>query len=372
MSTPGFQRFDIRVPLGQVLCKLDQVLERRPLPKPALDLEQQLRASLAARGIDNAAIARRVGATAPVSDSGGTHARVGRAIASEAALAELCAKLERALDSLAGERGAVVEDSSIGALLSPSQVRAWSDCAAKWMFKYLLGLPDPPNANLALGRAVHVPIGENYRQKATTRTDLPADAAVAIFRDAWALEIQEAALRDDDPAELGAMGAFMVAQYISEVAPLIQPAIIERDGEKVPAVELEVSGTIAGVQVRGRIDVMAEDGLIDDVKTASKSPSGIADDRRFQLATYTQLVPGASGRGRIDTLTKTKTTKLVSQTFDVTPDDLRQTATLYPMAQDGMRSGLYMPNRNSMLCSRRNCPFWQACEREFGGHVKES
>ena len=44
---------------------------------------------------------------------------------------------------------------------------------------------------------------------------------------------------------------------------------------------------------------------------------------------------------------------------------------MYPMVQDGMRIGLYIPNRAGFLCSRRYCGYWRRCEREFGGAVKE-
>jgi hypothetical protein len=32
----------------------------------------------------------------------------------------------------------------------------------------------------------------------------------------------------------------------------------------------------------------------------------------------------------------------------------------------------FMPNRLSMMCSRRNCSYWRHCEREWGGEVPES
>ncbi len=35
-----------------------------------------------------------------------------------------------------------------------------------------------------------------------------------------------------------------------------------------------------------------------------------------------------------------------------------------------MRSVLYLPNRSSSFCSRRNCAFWSAYEGEYGGTVE--
>ena len=53
-------------------------------------------------------------------------------------------------------------------------------------------------------------------------------------------------------------------------------------------------------------------------------------------------------------------------------EDVRHTETLYPMVRDAIQQGIYLPNRGSLLCSRRHCAFWRACEREFGGKVRES
>ncbi len=69
---------------------------------------------------------------------------------------------------------------------------------------------------------------------------------------------------------------------------------------------------------------------------------------------------------------KTKTVQLVPQSYTVGNQDLRATEILYPLVQEGMRKGLYFPNRQSVMCSRRNCAFWRDCEREYGGAVAES
>ena len=95
----------------------------------------------------------------------------------------------------------------------------------------------------------------------------------------------------------------------------------------------------------------------------------MSTDTAFQLATYQQLMPGARPLVRIDTLVKTKTPQLVQQDLEIGARQIQAIETLYPLAQKVMRRGSYMPNRLSNLCSRRNCPYWSRCEREFGGHV---
>lgn len=236
--------------------------------------------------------------------------------------------------------------------LSPSQVRCYLDCSGRWWYHYGLGLPDRTNANLSLGRAVHSALGENFAQKVETKLDLPTTGVIGIFRNAWAEQQGETTWKaDDDPAELGRSGEALVTKYMDEAAPRIEPA----------KVELEVSGTIGGVLVRGKII---------DIKTAARKPSGVDPLYRSQATTYTQITPGATGECSVHTLVKTKAPQLVEQSFHVEPKDRTWVDTVYPHAQAGMRSGYYMPNRASMLCSRNNCVYWERCEADYGGQVR--
>jgi PD-(D/E)XK nuclease superfamily len=253
--------------------------------------------------------------------------------------------------------------AELGKLLSPTQVRAFLNCSARWWFKYGLSEPEPKNSALALGSAVHRALEANFREKVTTKEDLDTLGVVALFRMAWQEQADQTEFRDDeDPAALGKVGEQLVAKYMDEAAPWIQPA----------AVELDVAGEIGGVRVRGKIDLLDEDGRVVDVKTAARKPFGIAPDYAFQLATYRQITPGASGEARLDTLVKTKTVQLIQQGYTVGEQDLRATEVLYPLVQEGIANGLYFPNRQSLTCSRRNCAFWRQCEREFGGTIAAS
>lgn len=91
---------------------------------------------------------------------------------------------------------------------------------------------------------------------------------------------------------------------------------------------------------------------------------------RFQIATYSQLLPDASGKGRLDILVKTKPPKVVLQSFEVTPQDLRATQTIYARAGQAMLSEHYMPNRLSMFCSRRHCAYWRISKTNGAGRFR--
>jgi hypothetical protein len=270
------------------------------------------------------------------------------------------ARLEDATATTAASHDA---QSGLAEILSPSQVRSFMDCQVRWWFKYAQKYSDAPTANMALGRAIHAALTSNFAQKIETHEDLPVTGVLALFREAWAIEREQLEFRDDEnPLELAACGESLLAKYMDEVAPTIEPA----------AVEIRVHGEIAGVKVHGWIDLLDVDGRIIDIKTAARKPSSIDVDHKFQIATYAQLTPGASGHARVDTLVKTKTPSIVTRSFTLSEQDLLATRKLYALAQHAMRSQIYMPNRLSMTCSRRNCSYWRYCEHEWGGEVPET
>ena len=276
---------------------------------------------------------------------------------------ELIVAPEVALTKYSGTDGTVAGKTDPAPVLSPSQVRCFFDCQARWWFKYGLQLPERKNSSLALGLAVHQALEVNFREKIETREDLETTGVVCVFREAWMEQVPETVFTpDESQGDLRRLGERLVAKYMDEVAPTVEPA----------AVELDVQGEISGVAVRGRVDVLDVEGRLIDFKTASRRPSSVSPDYAFQLATYRQITPGASGAVRIDSLVKTQTVQIVQQAYTVEEADIQATRVLYAMAQKAMGSGMYCPNRQSMLCSQKHCSFWQHCEGEFGGRVRPS
>ena len=281
----------------------------------------------------------------------------------ERSFTELIVAPEVALTKLPSTNGALAARTDPAPVLSPSQVRCFFECPARWWFKYGLQLPERKNSSLALGLAVHQALEVNFREKLETQEDLETTGVVIVFREAWMEQVPQTEFAlDESQGDLRRVGERLVTKYMDQVAPTVEPA----------AVELDVQGEIAGVAVRGRVDVLDVEGRLIDFKTASRRPSCVSPDYAFQLATYRQITPGASGAVRIDSLVKTQTVQIVQQAYTVEEPDIRATQVLYPMAQKAMGSGMYCPNRQSMLCSQKHCSFWKHCEEEFGGRVRSS
>jgi RecB family exonuclease len=252
-------------------------------------------------------------------------------------------------------------ESPLAEVLSPTQVSQFLNCPAKWMFRYLMDLKEPGTAAQALGKAFHETIACNFRQKRESSMDLSVAECLEVFRQALGEHLQDTALqKGEHPMEFLELGETMVQKYLAEAAPLIQPA----------AVESRVSGVIGGVKVAGYVDLLDIEGRIVDLKSTLKPSVGIAHDHRLQLTSYVMITPAASGDCRLDTVTKGETVRLIHKSFAVTDQDRQYAETIYPMVQDSIRDGIFLPRRNSPLCSRRYCSFWKRCEQEYGGEVR--
>jgi RecB family exonuclease len=252
------------------------------------------------------------------------------------------------------------KNKSLAQVLSPSQMKTFLDCSARWWFKYGLGLPDQRGGSLVRGSSVHKVAEWAMRQKLAGNAWEMEDAA-EIYEAAWDEQCEGASFaKDEDPEQLKLSGAILARKYLEDVAPEVAP----RD------IELKVTGEINGVPVQGYVDLIDTSGRIIDLKTAKAKPAGVDPGYAFQLATYHQLAPHVSGEARIDTLVATKVPQLVRMDYKVSVADQLLTTHLYPHVREGMREGLYFPSRCGNMCSRKYCAFADACCKEFGGTVE--
>jgi CRISPR/Cas system-associated exonuclease Cas4 (RecB family) len=254
-------------------------------------------------------------------------------------------------------------------VLSPTQVDLFHQCPAKYYFKKVRKLADVATSSQSVGTAVHFPILDvNFRQKIRTGVDLPVEELKDICAESWAKLAQETRFdSDEDPAELGMLAEACVEEYMRTAAPRIQPALVEH----------LVEGEIAGIKVKARIDLVDVDGLIIDIKTAADKPQRITQAQKLQLGTYDLLCPESRGNIRVDTLVKGRGAnseiRLIQLPHTMGPSDVQYVETIYSLTQDSIRDQIFYPRRDhykNTLCSRSKCPFWKACEQEYGGEVE--
>ena len=244
--------------------------------------------------------------------------------------------------------------------LSPSSINAYLACSARWHYKYVERLPDATGGAAARGRAVDR-IVKFWFTRQIAGDPMPRAAELQHAWDAIWDEESDAAtwLPGEDPSELKQTGAELAALYLRDVAPDIDAA----------AVDVEVSGEIAGVPVRGFVDMVDSSGAVVDFKVKRAKPPGVSAAEAVQFATYAELTPNASGAVRMEAIVATKTPQLIHIGYQVSPADRLMVNRLYPHVAGAMASGVYCPNRSGNTCSRKYCAFADRCCQEFGGIV---
>jgi hypothetical protein len=259
---------------------------------------------------------------------------------------------------------------AVAHLLSPSQVNEWLDCSARWYYHHALRLPDVRTAAFAIGETLHAITAACLRIRNRGHWGAAAAEQGAQLLEAMlAEELAECRLDpDEQPAAIVAQARAMFAVWLDQVFPHLETAV---------SIELRMEGAIAGVRVQGTADVITGSGMVVDLKTAGKKPAGVSQAHRLQLATYAMLAdqaePAAAPHtaARLYTITKTRTPAAVQNTVEICAADRAYAEWAYATAQREMREGIIVPRRSSLLCSRKNCAYWQACEEEYGGCVRD-
>ena len=245
--------------------------------------------------------------------------------------------------------------------LSPSQVSTFIDCQARWYYSRIAKLPEPATAAQAFGKAIHhvcrLILAARMDPDWQAKSALTAGEIGDCFRSTLKIELQEV----EDIAGAADMldeGLRIMAMFAGQIGPQLEPT----------GLEMWCAGEIGGVKVRGCADVLTADQVI-DLKTSKANPHAISASYQLQLITYCML--SARRSARLVTMARTKVPSWNQHTLTLTPAHTQYAATMYSMAAEGMQSGLYLPNRGSNLCSRRNCAFWGECQKEYGGIVPE-
>lgn len=131
--------------------------------------------------------------------------------------------------------------------LSASSVTTFLRCGRQWFYAYVAGIKSPPSLKAARGIAVHSAVELNMSQKIESRTDLPVADVLDAYSDSYDAEIKDGfqVREDEKPGEIKDAGVGLVKVYHAEVAPTIQPAIVEHP----------VRFTINGQDYTGQIDL---------------------------------------------------------------------------------------------------------------------
>ena len=260
---------------------------------------------------------------------------------------------------------------------SPSQIGMFMRCSAQWKFRYIDGIIAPPQSSLVQGKAYHKALETNYQQKIQTHEDLK----VADVKEAYAADFDEGIRgvewNEDEVKEgiekvkgsLKDEGVGLIEVYQKELAPKIQPKEVEA--------EIKIEFGNVPYELIGRCDLIDDQDVIHDHKTSAKTPSKDQETGDYILGARDLIQGSIYAIARkakaisFDYAVKLKTPKVVQVPVSVTQDDKQFVLNLMGRLDHAIQAKAFYPNRDSFLCSQRQCGYWQQCVRDYGGRVKK-
>lgn len=245
--------------------------------------------------------------------------------------------------------------------LSPSQINMFLDCSAKYMFRYVFGIRTPIRSYFVRGRAIHKGVEHNFKQKIITGRDLGLPEVQEATSAEFDSLLAEAAWgENENPGEIKDSTIKLVSLYHNEVSPSIQPI----------AVEQFFTLDFEEYALKGVIDLIDGAGNIRDTKSKSRTPSQREVDESLQLTAYAMAYRKLTGKiensvmldNLIDLKNGPKYALLQSQRNEL---DIRRFKNIADSVYSAIKSGVFCPNPNSMMCSEKNCDFWKTCHETF-------
>ena len=203
-------------------------------------------------------------------------------------------------------------------------------------------------------------------QKIETHEDLKLNDVMDAFVTSWDNRKPDTKFfPSDKPEDLREVGIRSIENCMKDIAPTIQPK----------AVQEELSFETNEAKIVQYADLITEEGIIIDNKTAGRSPGNqISHDHLMQLTMYGMgyeskniFKPKELG---LDYMIKTKTPKVHRVRWKPNKGNIAIANSTIGQVKKSIEKGIFIPNRGSFMCTKRFCGYWKECQREFGGTVK--
>lgn len=259
-------------------------------------------------------------------------------------------------------------------VLSASSVQTFIKCGQAWWYAYVAGIKAPPHLKATRGIAVHRAVEADMNQKVTSMEDMPLSDMLDAYSTSWDAEIADGyEPGKDSPGSIKDAGVKLVKLYRKEIAPKIQPTLVEHP----------IQFKIAGQTFTGQIDV-AQDVPINlygepdyrievrDTKTTGRAPQ--PENYLFNMTGYAIGARQSLGEVEADTvldyLVALPSGKVYSKEIrfggPISDDQIRRFGATVGAVADAIKKGSFVPNGPvSGMC--RYCGYYKMCPVRLEG-----
>lgn len=251
--------------------------------------------------------------------------------------------------------------------LSYTQLNMLLRCGEQYRRRYLEGERVPPGSAGALGKSFHLAQESNYRQKITSKRDLPVKAVTAAFSDAFDVESKDVLWTPEEAeagiakvkGELKDEGVKLVEVYHTEVAPAVQPESCE---EIIP---VALDGF--PYDLKCVVDLVDDQQIVHDSKTRARSPTAEEADKSMQLTAYAlayRVSRKEQEKGlQLDVAVRNKTPKIVTLPTKRTNEQIGRFLETMARAATAIQGGVFLPApEGAWYCSSKFCGYYGTCK----------
>lgn len=246
--------------------------------------------------------------------------------------------------------------------LSYSSISAYLQCPRSWKFKYIEKPPVETSPNLVFGSAFHETVEKKI---GGDDRDL-----VVIWSDEWNDQVNPERAKEiawDKPKEdYEQLGTLMCkSKVINQQVSAMKPLFLNNVQAIEKYVELHVPGV--PLPIIGYIDIITDDGVPGDLKTAARKwAAGKAEDETqplFYLAALNQegydLNPDMKFRHYVFTKTKTPDVQVIETQWRL--QDIFLLFEQIAEVWKGIEREVFPTNWAGWKCSEKYCDFWKYC-----------
>jgi len=242
-----------------------------------------------------------------------------------------------------------------------------------------LGLKIPPRSAMTMGNCFDKSLNVNYGEKIKTGKDEPVSVIKDCFADTFDKQKGNTVFEPEEkPEQMKDVGVETIGDFHKTVCKTVQPAQVQVDDV------VEFDGVDYGLRVI--IDLVEQDGTIVDNKYAKRKWN--------EGRVYTQLdavvyclwgdtkLKGGGHKFRYDigigySTPKRNEVKTEVQRFerDVSADEkegfLKYLAYVDDSIKRDTERGIFLPNVDHNLCSRKSCGYYEICEKTWKHRIKD-
>ncbi len=247
--------------------------------------------------------------------------------------------------------------------ISASQISSWLFCPISFRLSYYdLKEKQLPNIYMVWGSAMHEALEENFKQKIKTKKDLSLKEVQKVFEESFncgSKNYLKMPYGNAEPNTLALVAENVLAKYMIEIAPAIQPKYVEH--------EFRLQLKKYPIIIHGFIDLITEDNKIKDYKTVGKNnrewTQYKADDSiqlTFYAAAYRKMFLKREVGIEIDLIPRDNKPEFRTLSTSRTDEQVDYVLHLASVIQELKDRKIYHAN----LINCRNCPYNQICPKK--------